>query len=147
MPELPDITVYIEALAPRVLNQPLIGLRITSPFVLRSVDPPPAELAGRRVTGLERMGKRIVFGFEGDLYLVLHLMIAGRLKWLGPAAPVPKKVGRRRSTSPPARCSSLKQAPSDGPRFTWCGGSKAWRHTPGADWKCWRARWPDSPKR
>jgi formamidopyrimidine-DNA glycosylase len=93
MPELPDITVYIEALAPRVLNQPLIGLRITSPFVLRSVDPPASDLTGRRVTGLERMGKRIVFRFEGDFYLVLHLMIAGRLKWLGPAAPVPRKVG------------------------------------------------------
>lgn len=93
MPELPDITVYIEALTPRVLNQPLLGLRITSPFLLRSVDPPAAELAGKRIIGLTRMGKRIVFAFEGDLYLVLHLMIAGRLKWLEPAAPIPKRLG------------------------------------------------------
>lgn len=93
MPELPDITVYLEALASRVLNQPLLGLRITSPFLLRSVDPAPSELAGKRITGFERMGKRIVFSFEGDLYLVLHLMIAGRLKWLEPAAPIPKKLG------------------------------------------------------
>ncbi|MEP7325998.1 MAG: DNA-formamidopyrimidine glycosylase family protein [Gemmatimonadota bacterium] len=93
MPELPDITVYLEALAPRVLDHPLLGLRITSPFVLRSVEPAPSELVGRRVTRLDRMGKRIVFGFEGELFLVLHLMIAGRLKWLEPAAPVPRKVG------------------------------------------------------
>jgi formamidopyrimidine-DNA glycosylase len=93
MPELPDITVYLEALGPRLLNQPLMGLRITSPFLLRSVDPPAAEFVGKRVTRLDRMGKRIVFGFEGDLYLVLHLMIAGRLKWLAPGAAIPKKLG------------------------------------------------------
>jgi formamidopyrimidine-DNA glycosylase len=91
MPELPDVALYLEALAPRILGQPLVALRIGSPFLLRSVDPPPAELAGKRVTALRRLGKRIVIGFEGDLWLVLHLMIAGRLHWIEPG----KKLGRK----------------------------------------------------
>ena len=81
MPELPDIVVYLEALSPRVLGQPLERLAITDPFVLRSVAPPPAELHGRRVESLHRLGKRIVLGFEGDRLVVIHLMIAGRLRW------------------------------------------------------------------
>lgn len=93
MPELPDITVYLEALEARILGQPLAGLRITSPFLLRSVDPPPAELVGKRVVALTRMGKRIVIAFETELHLVLHLMIAGRLKWLAPGAPIPRRLG------------------------------------------------------
>jgi formamidopyrimidine-DNA glycosylase len=93
MPELPDITVYLEALAPRVLNQPVERIRIASPFILRSVDPPISEIQGKRVIALERIGKRIVFGFESDLFLVLHLMIAGRLRWREAGAPVPGKIG------------------------------------------------------
>jgi formamidopyrimidine-DNA glycosylase len=81
MPELPDITVYIEALAERIVGQPMTGVRIVNPFVLRSVEPPIDRLIGARVTGLRRMGKRIVIEFEGDLFLVIHLMIAGRLRW------------------------------------------------------------------
>jgi formamidopyrimidine-DNA glycosylase len=81
VPELPDILAYIEALEPRVLNRPLLELRLSSPFVLRSVDPPPAAASGKKVTDLLRIGKRIVFGLEGDIFLVVHLMIAGRFHW------------------------------------------------------------------
>jgi formamidopyrimidine-DNA glycosylase len=93
MPELPDITIYIEALTPRVLGQPLERLRLGNPFIVRTIEPPPAELAGRRVTGLRRLGKRIVFALEEDLFLVLHLMIAGRLRWRERGAAIPGKVG------------------------------------------------------
>ncbi len=81
MPELPDITVYIEALERRVTGEPLNHIRFASPFLLRSVEPPPSAAEGRTVTGLRRLGKRIVFELEDELYLVLHLMIAGRLHW------------------------------------------------------------------
>src|SRR3990170_3570063 len=93
MPELPDITLYLEALAPRVLNQPLERLRIANPFLLRTPDPPVSSIEGRRVTGLRRLGKRIVMATEGDLFLVLHLMIAGRLRWRDAGAAIPGKVG------------------------------------------------------
>jgi formamidopyrimidine-DNA glycosylase len=86
VPELPDITLYLEQLRPRVLGEPLNRLIIRSPFVLRSVDPPPAAVEGKRVVELRRMGKRIIFGLEGDLFIVLHLMIAGRLRWGPPGA-------------------------------------------------------------
>lgn len=89
MPELPDVEVYLAALAPRVLGQPLEAVRLASPFLLRTVEPPLASLEGRRVEGLRRLGKRIVFGFEGDLFLVLHLMIGGRLHWKPRGAKVP----------------------------------------------------------
>jgi formamidopyrimidine-DNA glycosylase len=93
MPELPDITVYIERLRPRIEGAVLEKAEIASPFLLRSVDPPPAEVQGRRITGLRRLGKRIVWLFEGDLFLVLHLMIAGRLHWKLPGARLPGKIG------------------------------------------------------
>jgi len=89
MPELPDIVVYLEQLALRVLNQPLERVAVRNPFVLRSFDPPIREAAGKRVLGLRRMGKRIVFALEGELFLVIHLMITGRLKW----HPLGKKAG------------------------------------------------------
>jgi formamidopyrimidine-DNA glycosylase len=81
MPELPDIVVYIEALEKRVKGHVLEGVRVLSPFLVRTADPPISDLEGKRVIELHRMGKRICFGFEGDLWLVLHLMIAGRLHW------------------------------------------------------------------
>src|SRR5437899_10330574 len=86
MPELPDVVVYIEALEARIAGARLERARVASPFLLRSVDPPLTDAAGRRVTGVRRLGKRIVLGLEGDLFLVLHLMIAGRLHWV-PAPP------------------------------------------------------------
>lgn len=84
MPELPDITLYLEHLTSRILHQPLIRVTIRSPFVLRSVEPPPAALEGRPIVGLHRMGKRIVLALEEELFLVMHLMIAGRLRWRPP---------------------------------------------------------------
>src|SRR5437867_3101859 len=81
MPELPDIVVYIEALEKRVKNVPLEHVRIGSPFLLRTVVPPLSSVEGKPVTEIRRLGKRICFGFERDLWLVLHLMIAGRLHW------------------------------------------------------------------
>jgi formamidopyrimidine-DNA glycosylase len=81
VPELPDIVAYIEALQPRVLNQPIQDIRLSSPFLLRSVDPRLSEASGKKVTDLRRLGKRIVFGLEDDLFIVIHLMIAGRFHW------------------------------------------------------------------
>jgi formamidopyrimidine-DNA glycosylase len=81
MPELPDITLYLAALSPRILGQPLEHISIRSPFVLRSVDPPLTSVNGKRVTGLRRMGKRVVMELEDDLFVVIHLMIAGRFRW------------------------------------------------------------------
>ncbi|HKH82098.1 MAG TPA: DNA-formamidopyrimidine glycosylase family protein [Gemmatimonadales bacterium] len=93
MPELPDITLYLEHLAPRVLDQVLERVVVRSPFVLRSVDPPLSAVAGKRVLGLRRMGKRIVFQLEDDLFVVIHLMIAGRLRWKPPGTKPPGKLG------------------------------------------------------
>jgi formamidopyrimidine-DNA glycosylase len=84
MPELPEIAIYIEALERRILGRPLQEVRLRSPFLLRSVDPPPAAVRGRPVQRLRRIGKRIAIGLEGDLWLVLHLMIHGRLHWKEP---------------------------------------------------------------
>src|SRR5579859_4458444 len=81
MPELPDITIYIEALEKRILGQRLENLRIVSPFLLRSVEPPVASAIGKTVVDLRRLGKRICIGLEDEIWLVLHLMIAGRLHW------------------------------------------------------------------
>jgi len=93
MPELPDIVVYLDALRPRVLGQTLEAVRIGSPFVVRSVDPPIQAAVGRRVTGLSRLGKRIVIALESDLRLVIHLMIAGRLRWKRRGAAIPGRIG------------------------------------------------------
>ena len=93
MPELPDITVYIERLQALLAGQPLERIQVVNPFVLRSVDPPVAVLEGRRPSGFRRLGKRIAIAFDGpgDLFLVIHLMIAGRLRW----RPAGKKLGGR----------------------------------------------------
>jgi formamidopyrimidine-DNA glycosylase len=93
MPELPDIVVYIEALEARVQGRTLDDVRLRSPFLLRTVDPPLAAARGRVVGGLRRMGKRIVVALEGDLFLVLHLMIAGRLHWKPRGAKIPGRLG------------------------------------------------------
>lgn len=93
MPELPDITVYLEALQPRIVGQPLERARIVSPSLLRTVDPPLSAAEGRRVVGLRRLGKRIVWEMEASIFLVLHLMIAGRFKWRPEGTKSPAKVG------------------------------------------------------
>jgi formamidopyrimidine-DNA glycosylase len=93
MPELPDIVVYVERVASRVVGQPLQRLRLGSPFLLRTVDPAPVELEGLAVVEVRRLGKRIVLGLRGELFVVLHLMIAGRLHWRSPAADLPRRAG------------------------------------------------------
>ena len=105
MPELPDITLYLEQLAPRILGQQLLRLAFRSPFILRSVEPPPSAYEGKRVIGLQRLGKRIVLQCEDELFIVIHLMIAGRLRWKPPG---PSREGSwcwRRWSSLTARCS------------------------------------------
>jgi formamidopyrimidine-DNA glycosylase len=103
VPELPDVVVYIEALTRHVLGRRLERLRLLSPFVLRSFDPPIDILVGRTVRGVQRVGKRIVIGFDDDLFLVIHLMIAGRLRWRAApaAAPASGRVSATRSRRQP----------------------------------------------
>jgi formamidopyrimidine-DNA glycosylase len=93
MPELPDVLLYIESLKPRILNEPLERVRLASPFVLRSVVPPISAIHGRKVVALRRLGKQIVLEFDGDLFLVIHLMIAGRFQWKERGAKIPGKIG------------------------------------------------------
>jgi formamidopyrimidine-DNA glycosylase len=93
MPELPDLQAYVYALEPRVVGRTLERVRIASPFLVRSVDPPVAAVEGKRVRQVRRLGKRIVFAFDDDLFLLLHLMIAGRLHWKNPDAAIPKRNG------------------------------------------------------
>ena len=93
MPELPDIALYLHALAPRILGARLERVRIASPFLLRTTAPPIAEIEGRVVRTLRRLGKRIVIGLDGDVYAVLHLMIAGRLRWRAAGAAIPGRIG------------------------------------------------------
>jgi formamidopyrimidine-DNA glycosylase len=93
MPELPDITLYIEALERRILGAPIEAARIAHPFLLRTAHPPIAAVTGKRVRAIERLGKRIAFGLDDELWLVLHLMIAGRLHWQEPGAKLPGKRG------------------------------------------------------
>lgn len=93
MPELPDITVYIEALDARIVGQTLERVRVANPFLLRTFDPPIDDVAGKTVVALRRIGKRIAMGLDDDLWLVLHLMIAGRLHWKQAGTKVPGKVG------------------------------------------------------
>jgi formamidopyrimidine-DNA glycosylase len=92
MPELPDITVYLEHLASRILGKPIEAVEIVNPFVLRSVAPPVTSVVGQKVVALRRMGKRVVLGVEGDLFVVFHLMIAGRLRWRPPGKRIAGKL-------------------------------------------------------
>ncbi len=93
MPELPDVTTYVEALDRHVRGRRLAGIRLKSPFLVRTFDPPLSATAEREVRTVERLGKRLVLGLEGDLFLVLHLMIAGRLRWRKAGAGLPGKMG------------------------------------------------------
>jgi formamidopyrimidine-DNA glycosylase len=92
VPELPDITVYIDHLESRLVGQTLERVRLLNPFVLRSVTPPIAAAEGTKVTGVRRLGKRIVIALESDLFLALHLMIAGRLRWVARTARLPGRI-------------------------------------------------------
>jgi formamidopyrimidine-DNA glycosylase len=93
VPELPDILLYLRALEPRVLGKHVTGVRLANPFLLRSVAPPLAAIEGREVIGLRRLGKRVVLEAEGELFLVFHLMIAGRFRWKPAGSSIPGKIG------------------------------------------------------
>jgi formamidopyrimidine-DNA glycosylase len=93
VPELPDVALYVEAIAARTVGGVLERVRLGSPFLLRSADPPIAEAEGRRVAGVRRLGKRVVLALEGDLFLAVHLMIAGRLHWRERGAKLPGRIG------------------------------------------------------
>src|SRR3712207_6314550 len=93
MPELPDVELYLHALRPRILGERLERIRIGNPFVVRTYDPPLESVHGRRVEDLRRLGKRLVFALDAELFIVIHLMIAGRFRWKEPGAAVPGKVG------------------------------------------------------
>lgn len=93
MPELPDITVYLDAIAVRMVGHRVQGIRVFNPFVLRSVDPPLDSAKDKTVVGVRRVGKRVVLELDGALFVVIHLMIAGRLRWLAPGAAIPKRLG------------------------------------------------------
>jgi formamidopyrimidine-DNA glycosylase len=103
MPELPDVTLYAESLAGRLIGQPLVAYAIKSPFVLRTVDPSLDAAVGVPVTSVERLGKRIVLGFDGEIFLVVHLMIAGRFRWL--------KAGARKRIPPRLALAEFEFAP------------------------------------
>jgi len=92
MPELPDITVYVERAQAKLQGQVLRRLKLLNPFLLRTALPPIGDIEGRRIVAVERLGKRVVLGFDGDLWLVIHLMIAGRLRWLAPGAKPPGRI-------------------------------------------------------
>jgi formamidopyrimidine-DNA glycosylase len=93
LPELPDIELYLHALRQRIVGHTLEQIRLASPFLVRSVDPPIEQASGRRVVALRRLGKRLVWQLDGELFLIVHLMIAGRFKWVDRGAKVPRKVG------------------------------------------------------
>jgi formamidopyrimidine-DNA glycosylase len=93
VPELPDIELYLHALRTRIAGQRLERIRLASPFLVRSIDPPIDQANGKTILALRRLGKRVVWALEGDLFLVIHLMIAGRFKWLDRGAKIPGKVG------------------------------------------------------
>jgi formamidopyrimidine-DNA glycosylase len=92
VPELPDVVLYVEALEKRIVNQELRAIRVTSPFLVRTADPPIQAAVGKRVRELRRLGKRIAIGFEADLWLVVHLMIAGRLHWREASSPAASRA-------------------------------------------------------
>ena len=120
MPELPDITAYIGALESRIVGQPLVRTRLASPFLLRTAQPPLESADGRKVVELRPIGKRIAIGLEGDLWLVLHLMIAGRLHWRAAGA----KLAGRQSLAAfdfPNGSLVLTEAGSQAPRVVTCG--------------------------
>jgi formamidopyrimidine-DNA glycosylase len=93
MPELPDVTIYIEAIERRISGQTLQRVRLANPFVLRTVEPSISDVSGRKVLGVGRAGKRIILALDGDLFIIIHLMIAGRFRWLAPGAKIPGKLG------------------------------------------------------
>ena len=132
MPELPDVELYLHALRPRVLDKTLQRLRIASPFLLRTVEPSLDEVTGKRVLDLQRLGKRIVLGLEDELYIVVHLMIAGRFRWKKPGHKIPGRLGLAAFDFPDGTLLLTEASKKKRAALHLCRGEKALRaHDPG----------------
>ncbi|MBI5864750.1 MAG: formamidopyrimidine-DNA glycosylase [Planctomycetes bacterium] len=125
MPELPDVIAYVEALRPRVVGQPLVRASIISPFLLRTFEPPIEELESSRVERVSRIGKRIVLSLERDLHAVVHLMIAGRFRWLPPDARLPGKIAQAAFDFPTGRLVLTEAAQKKRASLHLCRGQAA----------------------
>jgi len=120
MPELPDVVAYIAALEPRVVGRRLAAVRLASPFLLRTFDPPIREVEGRRVVGLRRLGKRLVFDLENNLHIVLHLMISGRLHWRASGAKLAGKMALAAFDFENGTLVLTEASSRKGPPCIWC---------------------------
>ena len=137
MPELSDVTVYVECLRARIVRQPLVRVRLASPFVLRSVTPPLTDVESKEVRAVRRLGKRIVVTLERDLSLVIHLMIAGRLRWRDPGTPIPKRRGLAAFDFPTGTVLFTEEGTKKrAGGFTWSAGPRRSEPTTGADSRC-----------
>jgi formamidopyrimidine-DNA glycosylase len=135
---LPDITLYIEALERRILGQRLETIRLTSPFVLRTAQPPVTSTQGREIRKLRRLGKRIALGLEGDLWLVIHLMIAGRLHWRALGAKLPGRQGLAAFDFASGTLTLTEAGPRSGRRSMWYQVRKHSALTTPADSRSWK---------
>jgi hypothetical protein len=124
MPELPDVNAYLCALDTRIVGRTLEKVRVASAFVLRTAQPPIADLQGQVVRELRRIGKRVVIGTSNDLWVVIHLMIAGRLHWRAPGMKLSGRNNLAASILPRVRCCSPKRAPSAARRCTFSAASR-----------------------
>jgi formamidopyrimidine-DNA glycosylase len=138
MPEHPDIEVYLEALRPRIGGQPLEVARVSSPFLLRTVEPALESFLGRRVEALRRLGKRIVIGFAGERFMVLHLMVTGRLQWKPRGAKGAGRIGLAAFDFPPGTLLLTRRVQKSGPRSIWLRERRRSRPSIPAAWRCWR---------
>ena len=142
MPELPDITIYLEHLESRILDRPLEKIRLASPFLLRSVNPPLRDADGKRVVALRRLGKRIAIGLEGELFLVIHLMIAGRFRWREAGARIPGKLGLAAFDFPEGTLVLTEAGTKKRASLHLVRGEEALaRPTTPAGWRCWSPIW------
>jgi formamidopyrimidine-DNA glycosylase len=138
MPELPDITVYLRALSERIEGRTLEQIRLASPFVVRSFDPPIREASGKTVRSLRRLGKRVVLGLDEELWLVIHLMISGRFQWKDRGAKIPGRLGLAAFDFPNGTLLPPRPAPRSAPRFTSCGERRRSRSSTAAESNRWR---------
>jgi formamidopyrimidine-DNA glycosylase len=127
VPEIPDLTIYLERLAPRVVGRALEAIRLASPFLLRTVEPPVAGVVGKKVLGLRRVGKRIVLELEDDRFVAIHLMRAGRFRWKERGSKVPAKVGLAAFDFPDGTLLLTEASPKKRASLHLLAGPEAWR--------------------
>jgi len=147
VPELPDVLLYLKALAPRIVGRRVAGIRLASPFLLRSINPPLSAVEGRAIVGLRRLGKRIVIEVEGELFLVVHLMIAGRFRWKEPGARIPGKVGLIALDFAHGTLILTRPARSGRRRFMSSPAAPRWRNTIAVVSRSWTLTSRRSPAR